>query len=488
MGDNEQTNKRFKRTGDINKSVSISNTSFTLRLIDLSADCLNKLFKHLDISDLVILAKANLANHEDLDQAFTAETNATTHPYEACIRDRFLQLGYDDCVTNNPNCVAFERTVFRYFGTLISRARLYYDPDYERHNAMIEQVIIEYGSELSEIGLINADMSAFEAIMKPFEKVTKLIFEDGWLGRSFLEIQKWFPNLESLILNNTKISDRRFIKQEHPNLIEFSMKNKYLCRCYRMNRSVFANNILDNVMSNFHLNFFLNLNPQVKYLALFHDRDDAVFELDIEPHQFLIQINFDLLKLIANTLPQLCYLKLNIQEMRLLHLPTYLTRFSSSLKTLIVEISQTNQLTQLNLVSDELNRLEISVNVLIQDYELLAEFVGRFKSIEHLSIGFQPIPLDDDYLVHMIKGLTNLKVLEISLYKNHFLNDLCYIIKKFDRLHTVRICYCIEIAPEARESFLNFINENYFIKNKNWRGSCIFNVFEFKRLTVSCST
>lgn len=172
-----------------------------LRLTDLKANCLNKLMKHLDINDLVILAIANLANHEHLDEAYTTETSATTHPLEASIRDRFLDLGYTDCITNNPDCIRFEETVFRYFGTLIPRARLYYDPSYQRHNAKIERVVIDYGSDLTEMELINADMCAFEAVMKPFRKVTKLEFEDGWLGRSFFELHRWFPNPDSLNRN-----------------------------------------------------------------------------------------------------------------------------------------------------------------------------------------------------------------------------------------------------------------------------------------------
>lgn len=199
-----------------------------------------------------------------------------------------------------------------------------------------------------------------------------------------------------------------------------------------------------------------------------------------QPHKFLIQINFDLLKFIANTLTQLCYLKLNVQSVRLLHTPTFLTQFTSSLKTLIVETAEVNQIIQLNFWCDELVCLEITVHVPIQDYKLFSEFVCRFKSIKSLSIGFHPVTLDDDFFVRMMKSLANLQTLAISSYKNQFLNDLCFIINTFDRIHTVRID-CFDVAPDDRDAFINSINGNYFLNNNNWKGSCVLNEFELKK-------
>lgn len=478
---------RMYAATQINEIVRF-NASIPHRLIDLNMKCLHNVLQHLDISDLVILATANLTNHKDLDQAFTMETSAKAHPFEASIRDRFLQLGYTDCVTNNPDCITFEKTVFRYFGTLISGAGIYYDPTYHRHNAKIEEVISKYGSTLTEIRLINADVSAFEDIRIPFYNVTELKFEDGWLGQTFCELHKWFPNLKSLTLIYTKICDRSFfVKQEHPNLIVLSVRNKYLCQCYRMNRNALADNVLHYVLSNFHLKRFLNTNPQLRYLTLYHDREDSIYEesMRLQPHEFLIQINFHLLEYIANTLPQLCYLKLNIQEMRsfrfndvattMTHLTTYPT-----LETLVIETSQLNQLTQLNIVSGKLIHLEITVYSPIQDYELLYGFVSRFNNIESLSIGLHPVTVDDDAFVCMVKCLVNLKILQLALYKYNFTDCLFFIVKKFDRLHTVRI-HCIGIESMDTESFVNSVNENFFFKFKNWRGTCISEGFEFNK-------
>lgn len=451
-----------------------------LRLTDLNADCLAELFKYLNISDLTLLSTANLTNHNNLDQAFTVNTDAASHPYERCIRDRFLQLNYsDDNITNNPDCVLFEKTVFRYFGSLISSVQIYYDRNYQRHSARIEQVIMEYGLALSEIGLINADVSAFENISEPFVHVTKLKFEDSWLGPTFFELFKWFPNLQSLSLHWVQMSDDRFIKQVIPNLMELSLKNKFLCQCGRMNRYALAENVLDYAISNLNLKSFLALMPNLKRLSLCHDRDDVIFEPDMQPNHFVIQINFDLLFFVASSLLQLCYLKLNIREMLFLHLPRYPIKFNE-LKTLIVETSDTNQLTQLPIASDALNHLEIIVDSFIDDNRILSEFVGRFESMEYLSIGHHPIDLEDDDLDKVIHNLMKLKVLQIASHKYKFADDLCFVVKRFDRVQTVRIS-CIEIASTDKAEFLESINENYFLKSKNWRGSIVSNIFEFER-------
>lgn len=463
-----------------NNRHCIKRESVPRKLCELDEICLSEIFKHLDISDLVVLTVANLTDHKNLDQAFTVQTSPTTHPYETSIRNRFLQLGYTDCITNNPDCILFEKTVFRYFGSLLSAVRLYYDHNYQRHNAKIEQVITDYGKMLSGMELINADTSAFESIKEPFVNLANLKFEGGRLGKTFLELSKWFPNLMSLTLNGTKISAEQFFKQEHPKLVELSVKNNNLCRCNRSDRNVFGDDGLEFSVNNLQLKRFLDLNGQLNSLTLYHDAEDAIFERNMQPYQFLIQINFDLLRFIANTLLRLYFLKLNITKMLSMYIPPYQTTFLR-LRTLIVEASNTNQLTQLNIVSTELHHLEMTIHSPIDNYKALAAFVRGFKNIEYLSIGHHPVTLHDENFVRMIKDLHSLRILRISLYKFNFSGELCYIIQNFDHLLTIKIS-CMEIASTDRQSFVDYVNGNFILKNSNWTGVCIDNEFEFKKV------
>lgn len=452
-----------------------------LRLINLDVNCLREIFKYLDTSDIVILTKANLTGNENLDKIFVPQQNTTIHPYEACIQNRFLQLGYNDCITNNPHCVSFERRVFRYFGKLLSEVRLYFDPNFQRYNAHIEQVILDYGhgQSLVTMELINADTCAFDNIKKPFHNVTTLKFVNGWVGTKCLELCKWFPNLRSLTLNGTKICNGRFMKQELSNLIELSVRNKHLCRCYRMNLNMFSNNILDYVVSNLQLKRFLHLNSQLRYLTLFHDPEDAIFEQNKQPNHFLIQINCDLLKFIANNLLKLNFLRLNITEIRPLHVPTYLTAFLQ-LKTLVVEVSDIKQLSQVNITTNELHGLGLTIHTPFTDYKVLCTFVSRFKTIESLSIDHHPLDLQDKDLVYLMENLTNLKTLRIALYEDKFSHDLFYIINKFDRLNAVRI-HCFFDDRTNKQTFLKFVNESIILKSRNWRGSWIGNECVFRK-------
>lgn len=455
-----------------------------MKLTDLDADCLNKLLKYLNLKDIIALAVANLTDCEDLERVFATETNAKTHPYEAAIRDWFVKYKYneDDAITNNPKYFERSNAFLCLFRPLIPNIWLYYDTKYHRHNAKMEQIIIKYGSTfLNEIIFINADMSAFEDIEKPFVNVKTLKFEDGYLSKTFCELGKWFPRLESLTLNQTQIFDPKFIEHSFPYLKSLSVKNKHIFRHGRMNRS-FDEDVLDYFLSNQNLKRFIELNSRLESLVLFHDRTEGFHKRGLRSDEFLIQINSELLKVIASNLPRLKYLELDIKEIGL-DFATELVNFNLNLNLLVVETLRVSQLTKLNIMSDKLVNLNLTIHLRSRNYDVLAQFVARFVNIESLTINW-PIDVYNQDFIKMVKKLNNLKYFQIELDKNIFANHLSHVISQFDHLKTLTV-KCAEIPTRDQKSFLDAINKNDYLKRNNWKGSVTaFSHFLFKKKVI----
>lgn len=442
-----------------------------MQLTDLSADCLNKLLKYLDLKDVTALAVANLTDCDDLETVFTNETNAKIHPYEATIRDWFAKYQYNenDAISNNPTCFELNNAFLRLFRSLISIIWLCYDTKYYRHSAKMEQIIIKYGTTyLIEIIFINADMSAFEEIEKPFIHVKTLKFEDGYLSKTFCDLGTWFPRLESLTLNQTQVFDPKFIEHSFPYLKKLSVRNKHVFRHDRMNRTAVDDDFLDYFLSNKNLIKFMELNSRLENLILFHDRTEGFFKRGLRSDEFLIQINPELLRAIATNLPRLSYLELDIKEIGL-DFAKELINFDLHLKLLVVETLRVSQLSQLNIMSDKLVNLNLTIHLRSRNYDVLSQFVARFQNIEFLSINW-PIDVYNQDFIKMFKKLTNLKHLQIELDKNIFANHLTHVMSHIDHLKTLTI-KCAEIPKRDQQSFLDVINKNDFLRRNNWDGS-----------------
>lgn len=442
-----------------------------MKLTDLSADCLNKLFNYLNFKDMKALAVANLTDCDDLERAFFKETNAKIYPYEAAIRDWFMKYEYNenDAITNNPDYFELNNAFLRLFRSLIANIWLCYDTKYHRHNAKMEQIIIKYGATyLNEIIFINADMSAFEDIEKPFVHVKTLKFEDGYLSKTFCDLGKWFPRLESLTLNQTQIFDPTFIEHPFPYLKNLSVKNKHIFRHDHLNRTSVDDDFLNYFLSNKNLKKFIELNARLENLVLFHDRTEGFFKKGLRSDEFLIQINSELLKAIATNLPRLHYLELDIKEIGL-DFAKELINFNLNLKTLVVETLRVSQLTQLNIMSDKLVNLNLTIHLRSRNYDVLSQFVERFANIEYLTITWSIDIFNQDF-IKMIKKSTTLKHLQIELDKNIFANHLSHVVSQFDHLKTLTV-KCVDIPMRDRQSFLDVINKNDYLQRNNWNCS-----------------
>lgn len=472
MVDNAVQHMIKRRRIDSEDNLNTSDRLRQTKLFDLNADCLRDIFQYLDINDLVNLVEANITDYDDTEAEILARSSKSSS-YEAAIQDHFMRIDNDDWfLTNDPACTWFSTRVFRFFRSLLSQITIRYYPQYQRHNTMMEQIILKYSVELlTEIVFDNADQCAFEDICKPFVNVKQLTFEGGYLSKTLGDVNKWFPKLESLILNETLYSDPKCIETRFLNLKLLSVKNKNLCQCHK-------NSWYDNVdadvyiLTNENLKKFFELNPQLETLHIFQDKNERQkLWTASERSAHIIRINQELL----------IFLNVKIPTLRSLHLHMYETMFSHSfidyevmnfqnMTTLSIETSEVYRLcSEINIMSDQLVTLSLTGKFNYVDHEIIAEFVGRFKGINCLLIETPIEEVHDHHFVNMIKGLHNLISLNITLRESDLPNDAIFCMSQFEHLRVLQI-RCSDMRLQHNQNILNSINRCGFMKENHWRG------------------
>ncbi|KAJ6643572.1 hypothetical protein Bhyg_08535, partial [Pseudolycoriella hygida] len=350
----------FGATDDETMKRNSELKKFTTNIFDLNQECLTKIFENLTFEEFINLASANLLNSKVLYEVFR-DNNKLPHPYEEAIKEHFKQFDYANLIHNTPASIQYEREVFGMFGSLISKVGLYYDHRNYRYNGALDKIILDYGMNLEEIGLYNADANTFDTIQRRFVNVTDLVFEDGFVGRTFLNLKKWFPNLLTLTMIDAKIWDCSFFQQKLRYLVKFSMKNPS-CFCFCCSK--FSNVLSDpslHMATNDHLKQFLRANPQIQHLTISHDKEDVIYS---EAGQELsMRINSDLLQFIENHLKLLRYLNVDITLSRKRFVPPVELTTFRNLETLIIKASQPKHLAKLNIEAQKLNNLRFDLQL-----------------------------------------------------------------------------------------------------------------------------
>lgn len=166
-----------------------------LALVGLNYDCLEAIFMHLDLMDLINMADT----HEHFVPAAILVFSRRYHK-----KAIYLNLGAVHCNSTIPEInmdlgVAF----FRHFGQSVSSLLL---------NQMDERVIDAEESLLEQCtgSLIDIKLlycwKAFESIKKPFAKVDNLVIKQCWLDHNLSKLNIWFPNVISLKLKYVNLS------------------------------------------------------------------------------------------------------------------------------------------------------------------------------------------------------------------------------------------------------------------------------------------
>lgn len=166
-----------------------------LRLMDMNYDCLEAIFMNLNLVDLVNVAEAH--------QSFIP---AAALVFSRRFSNRLVYVNYNTTCTTSTvpeiskaNIAAF----FHHFGKLVTI--LFYNAK-SQQDLKVEKLLLEHCVDsLVELELAFCPKDAFDTIEKPFENVVKLFITKSCLGRKISSLNKWFPSLTKLVLDDVKL-------------------------------------------------------------------------------------------------------------------------------------------------------------------------------------------------------------------------------------------------------------------------------------------
>lgn len=189
--------------------INMNNTKIT----DLDNDCLEYIFKNLNINDL--LSVADSAKHfkqavelvfKSKSQQKTITLRADPHSEPVAVTQRYI------CVSDQ----LVSLKLLRHFGHLIINLDIeFVDQQWVR----VFQYLNQYCADSLEKLKLYFVYGAMESIQRPFSKLLVLEYSHCPLDNNSTELNTWFPRLRALaIINCRNISNPQNIKQYFPNL------------------------------------------------------------------------------------------------------------------------------------------------------------------------------------------------------------------------------------------------------------------------------
>lgn len=217
-----------------------------MTIAHLNNDCLIHLFSYLNLTDLTNVAEANVHLAKSACNVFWYKFRA--HEILYCCRRKNYLINND---VSACNAIEFS-LMLEHFGKSILKLAINFDLQLPgNYKFIFEALQNNCHTTLMELFLIALPSYG---LSKTFSNLRKLKLFSPDIHHSFSEINRWFPELNSLYL----IETRSF--WEHSSVVQFVPKLQYLG--YRRDGSLFTENSLAK------LGEFVHLNPQLKSLML----------------------------------------------------------------------------------------------------------------------------------------------------------------------------------------------------------------------------
>lgn len=209
-----------------------------LSILDLNDDCLELIFRHLNLKQLLNVTGA--------------------HPrfLTACRRTYSQNFKHNEITISayQTTYVEYPRVLYL-LGDVILCLRITYD-QFNTHghfNRRIHDAILQHCGDTLTEATFNHIQPTMQ-INQPFRQLRKLNFNQGCVGQILSEFNTWFPKLCSLEFFFCKTADTKCIEQTFPNLLHFTVAH---------HNFTFHN-----------LRVFLDLNPQLRTFTIYnYDRE-----------------------------------------------------------------------------------------------------------------------------------------------------------------------------------------------------------------------
>lgn len=262
--------------------VSTITESSSIEITDVNVDCLEHVFKHLNLDDLV-----NVANTNSWVRTATGWTIAHKFDKKTVILRNISMLqtsqqmyiwGSTDeiLITNLKKSLHF----LRCFGHLVTKLEISHLLVAKKYQTYISHYISKYCINLIEITFSSCTEDTFAMLKNVFTNVQKVRFVDCQLGSEMSQLNELFPNLLSLEFNGfNEVFDRTCIAVQFPHLEQFA-----------------TNLIVANEKYGFGMENVINaikMNPKIQSLHIHWDNDQQFFENVNEQLKNLHTFKFD---------------------------------------------------------------------------------------------------------------------------------------------------------------------------------------------------
>lgn len=226
---------------------AISSTKIT----DVNVDCLEKIFEHLNLTDLNNVAETDVhfftaarLVYKRLHVSKTVKIYDSSHMvsvYEDSETDgHIVDATATSFLANFGNIFCFlcdknsKAKFWHHSGDLVQTLRLDYtqqlrEKDNRHHWRRTERAIFKHCTKtLTEIHLINCHGNVLEEIRQPFENVTNVYIYDFMAEPTTVKLTQWFPNTIELELECAAVAVQRYAKGKFRLMVELRLSIRYV--------------------------------------------------------------------------------------------------------------------------------------------------------------------------------------------------------------------------------------------------------------------
>lgn len=222
----------------------------TRKIIDLNQNVLEKVFEYLNLSDLLNIVDTSKQFKQPADWIFRSKYGKSKMIFWAAHASR---CNHPVWQTDNIYIDDFTMClkILRCFGHLIPKLDLNYLKINEKKCNEIDYYIVKYCTALTDVTFKHVGESTLNCMVKSFEKIEKLSFEDSCLSGKLSDLNKWFPRMCVLELKfYMRIEKSKCLEKHFPYLESLTIDGQ-------------VNNVCWSDIIN-----TLHLNPQLRRLCI----------------------------------------------------------------------------------------------------------------------------------------------------------------------------------------------------------------------------
>lgn len=250
--DEENGHQLKQQKTDASNTIEMESITFQTKLTDVNNDCLEKIFMHLSLVDLLNIAHTNKALKTAAEMAFARKFGKKQFFFSVSSN----HLGQFASIRDSLVFIANLRTslrLLRCYGHLISDLVVKFNEPFRTASSKVLNYANQYGFKtLKNILLANFSEDMIDPCMENvFKKIETVKMENCVLGKTTSKFNTWFPAVRCLFLHSSHLTIRSPIIAHFPHLEELALSRAYN-ECYFSPRNMTA---------------LFELNPQIRRIT-----------------------------------------------------------------------------------------------------------------------------------------------------------------------------------------------------------------------------